>query len=66
MVISPQLGQENFVASVPGAIVLWHDVHVGIVIVRLNDRHLELSSALYRMVPYISYYGFLKIAYGGS
>ncbi|MDH5440266.1 MAG: hypothetical protein OEY31_06650 [Candidatus Bathyarchaeota archaeon] len=41
MVISPQLGQENFVAPVPGAIVLWQDVHVGIVKVRLNDRHLE-------------------------
>jgi len=41
MIISPQLGHENFVASVPGAIVLWHDVHVGIVTVRLNDRHLE-------------------------
>lgn len=29
MVISPQLGQENFVASLPGAISLWHDVHMG-------------------------------------
>jgi len=32
-VISPQFGQGNFVASVSGGIVLWHDVHVGIVIV---------------------------------
>jgi hypothetical protein len=31
--ISPQFGQGNFVASVSGGIVLWHDVHVGMVIV---------------------------------
>jgi len=29
MSISPQLGQSNFTASVPGAIVLLQDVHVG-------------------------------------
>lgn len=31
--ISPQLGQGNFVASVPGAIILWHEVQVGTVVV---------------------------------
>jgi len=33
IVISPQFGHGNFVASVAGGIILWHDVHVGIVIV---------------------------------
>jgi len=33
IVISPQFGHGNFVVSVPGAIILWHDVHVGTVIV---------------------------------
>jgi len=33
MIISPQLGQGNFVASVPGAIIRWHEVHVGTLIV---------------------------------
>jgi len=32
-VISPQFGHGNFVASVPGAIILWHDVHIGTVTV---------------------------------
>jgi len=31
MVISPQLGHGNFVASVPGAIIRWHETHVGMV-----------------------------------
>jgi len=31
MIISPQLGHGNFVASVPGAIIRWHEVHVGTV-----------------------------------
>jgi len=31
--ISPQFGHGNFVASVPGAIILWHDVHTGTVTV---------------------------------
>jgi len=30
MVISPQLGHGNFVASAPGLIILLHDVHMGI------------------------------------
>jgi hypothetical protein len=30
-VISPQFGHGNFVASVAGGIILWHDVHVGTV-----------------------------------
>lgn len=29
MVISPQFGHGNFVASVLGAMILWHEVHVG-------------------------------------
>jgi len=33
MVISPQFGHGNFVASVVGAMILWHDVHVGMVVV---------------------------------
>jgi hypothetical protein len=33
--ISPQFGHENFVGSVPGAIILWHDVHNGMVTVTL-------------------------------
>ena len=33
MIISPQLGHGNFVASVVGAMILWHDVHVGMVVV---------------------------------
>ena len=33
IVISPQLGHGNFVASVPGDIMRWHDVHVGTAIV---------------------------------
>jgi hypothetical protein len=33
IVISPQLGHWNLVASVPGDIILWQDVHVGMVIV---------------------------------
>ena len=33
MIISPQFGHGNFVASVVGAMILWHDVHVGIVVV---------------------------------
>jgi hypothetical protein len=33
MIISPQFGHGNFVASVLGGIILWHDVHVGICIV---------------------------------
>jgi len=31
--ISPQFGHGNFVVSVPGAIILWHDVHTGTVTV---------------------------------
>jgi len=31
--ISPQFGQGNLVVSVPGAIILWHDVHTGTVTV---------------------------------
>jgi hypothetical protein len=31
--ISPQLGHGNFVASAPGAIILWHEVHTGTVTV---------------------------------
>jgi hypothetical protein len=33
IVISPQLGHWNLVASVPGEIILWQDVHVGMVMV---------------------------------
>lgn len=33
MIISPQFGHGNFVASVVGAMILWHDVHVGMVVV---------------------------------
>jgi hypothetical protein len=31
MVISPQLGQANFVASAPGVIILLQEVHMGTV-----------------------------------
>jgi hypothetical protein len=31
MIISPQSGHRNFVASVVGAMILWHDVQVGMV-----------------------------------
>jgi len=31
IVISPQFGHGNFVASTPGGIVLWHDVQTGTV-----------------------------------
>ena len=33
MIISPQFGHGNFVASVVGAMILWHVVHVGMVVV---------------------------------
>jgi len=33
MIISPQFGHGNFVASVVGPMILWHDVHVGMVVV---------------------------------
>ena len=33
MIISPQLGHGNFVASVPGVMIRWHEVHVGTLIV---------------------------------
>ena len=33
MIISPQLGHGNFVASVPGVMIRWHEVHVGMLIV---------------------------------
>lgn len=33
MIISPQLGHGNFVASVLGAMIRWHEVHVGTLIV---------------------------------
>jgi hypothetical protein len=33
MIISPQLGHWNLVAFAPGAIILLHDVHIGIVTV---------------------------------
>jgi hypothetical protein len=42
IVISPQLGHWNLVASVPGEIILWQDVHVGMVIV-VADFWLMLS-----------------------
>jgi len=29
MVISPQLGHRNFVASVLGAMIRWHELHMG-------------------------------------
>jgi len=29
MTISPQFGHENLVASVPGDMIRWHEVHVG-------------------------------------
>ncbi len=32
MIISPQLGHGNFVASVLGAMIRWHEVHVGTLI----------------------------------
>jgi len=35
IMISPQFGQGNFVGSVPGDIILWHDVHIGIATVTL-------------------------------
>ncbi len=35
MVISPQLGHEIFVASVLGAMIRWHEVHMGTLIVVL-------------------------------
>jgi len=31
--ISPQFGHGNFVASAPGEIILWHDVHIGMVVI---------------------------------
>jgi len=34
--ISPQFGQGNFVASAPGAMILWHDVHTGTVTVAVG------------------------------
>jgi len=33
IMISPQFGHVNFVASAPGAIILWHEVHSGTVTV---------------------------------
>jgi len=36
MTISPQLGHGNLVASAPGAIILWHDVHIGTVTVTVD------------------------------
>jgi len=36
MTISPQFGQGNFVASAPGAIILLHEVHMGMVTLKLS------------------------------
>jgi hypothetical protein len=33
--ISPQFGHGNFVGSVPGAMILWHDVQIGMAIATL-------------------------------
>jgi len=42
--ISPQFGHGNFVASVPGAIILWHDVHIGTVTVIVGFSLIVSSS----------------------
>jgi len=43
MVISPQFGHGNFVASVSGDIIRWHDVHVGTAIVVVAFSLMVLS-----------------------
>jgi hypothetical protein len=50
--ISPQFGQGNFVASVPGAIILWHDVHVGMAVVVAVVLSLMLVICLILGFPY--------------
>jgi hypothetical protein len=47
IVISPQLGHMNLVASVPGEIILWQDVHVGIVIVTAVFSLMLLWASMY-------------------
>ena len=48
MIISPQFGHGNFVASVVGAMILWHDVHVGIVVVVCSVTVVSSWSVRYR------------------
>ena len=36
MTISPQLGHGSFVASPPGGIIRWHEVHVGMATLTLS------------------------------
>jgi len=58
IIISPQFGHGNFVGSVPGAIILWHDVHTGMVTVTLVFSailpHLQ-SSFVMDILVYIYY-----------
>ena len=49
MIISPQSGQRNFVASVAGAMILWHDVHVGMAVVVCSVTVVSSWNARYRV-----------------
>jgi len=53
MVISPQLGQGNFVASIPGGMIRLHDVQAGMVTLAslLNYGHLKGTPyAIYSLI----------------
>jgi len=61
IIISPQFGHGNFVASVPGGIILWHDVHTGTVtvivgfslIVRFLFRRIRNSNVCLAYMCYV-------------
>jgi hypothetical protein len=46
--ISPQFGHENFVGSVPGAMILWHDVQIGMATVTLVFSAISIPSKQFR------------------
>ena len=66
MIISPQFGHGNFVASVVGAMILWHDVHVGIVVVVCSVTIVSSWGVRYRewlfICAVLSVYALFRIA----
>jgi len=51
MVISPQLGHGNFAASVLGAMIRWHELHVGMAtavsVTLIPQREIGMDVLLY-------------------
>jgi len=46
--ISPQFGHGNFVGSVPGVIILWHDVQTGMATAALGFSVISAPSEQFR------------------